>query len=262
MVSLRSFHAPAHSTAEADAPVFVLLHGVGLSHRSWSRLARELTRVGRVLAPDLPGFGVGARRRRPHHARPVESDAELIVEWLARARSDAGGATVLVGHSMGVQYALEVALQRPDLVDGLVLVGPVVDFRHRSLVAQGIRLVRDFSLEPLLTCAMGLRDYVRCGVRWYLEEAVRMRQYPTHRRIDEYRGPLLVLRGKHDPVAAQDWCRWLASRVEGGVATSVPTGRHNVVHSHPSETAAPIIDFARPLRRQADIPEAQTAMST
>jgi pimeloyl-ACP methyl ester carboxylesterase len=34
---------------------------------------------------------------------------------------------ITVGHSMGVQFALELGIQRPERVAGVVMIGPVVD---------------------------------------------------------------------------------------------------------------------------------------
>ena len=49
---------------EWDGPegtTFVLIHGLGGSHLNWAQVAPELAGLGRVLAPDLPGFGRSPR---------------------------------------------------------------------------------------------------------------------------------------------------------------------------------------------------------
>ena len=242
----RFFRASQAAAGRASKPCYVLLHGVGLSHRSFSRLARVLSGSGTVVAPDFPGFGVAARRTRPAHPQSVEQYADMVIDFLSDARPgwSVGGPVMLVGHSMGMQSALDVALRRPDLVGGLVFVGPVVDPRRPTLRGEGLRLARDFAFEPLLTSAMALRDYLHCGTRWYVTEAHQMLDYPTHERISGYAGPLLILRGENDPVAPQDWTDALAANVDGATVKSIPGARHNVIHSHPGEVAARIAKFA------------------
>src|SRR4051794_31070845 len=45
-------------------PVFVLLHGIGMSHRYYRRLQRDLAGHGEVHSFDLPGFGAAAKPER------------------------------------------------------------------------------------------------------------------------------------------------------------------------------------------------------
>ncbi len=141
---MRTFHVPSAQTRR-DVPTFVLLHGIGLSHRFFTRLARILSRTGHVVSFDLPGFGPTPT---PVQRLSVEDYATLIAQELTTRHH---GPFVVVGHSMGAQFALELALQHPHLVSQVVLVGPVVDPARRTLTGQFIALARDAPLEPLHT---------------------------------------------------------------------------------------------------------------
>src|SRR5436190_15516557 len=68
---------------------FVLLHGLGGSHVNWRVVAPRLARRGRVLVPDLAGFG-----RTPRAGRPstVLANRRLVGRFLERC---ATGAVVL-----------------------------------------------------------------------------------------------------------------------------------------------------------------------
>jgi pimeloyl-ACP methyl ester carboxylesterase len=191
---VRTFHIPARTTA--PAATFVLLHGVGLSHRFFSRLGRTLSDHGDVIAFDLPGYGP---TRRPDRSLTVEDHAAVIA---TRLTAMGVGPVVVVGHSMGVQFAIELAPQHPELVSHVVLSGPVVDPSHRTLRAQALGLALDSPLEPPMTQLSVTVDYLRCGIRWFLTQAVVMRDYPTHVRIDDVTQPVLVLRGTKDPIAS------------------------------------------------------------
>ena len=235
--ALRTYLVP--STAETPGPTFVLLHGIGLSHREFTGLARELSGAGRVVSFDLPGFGSSAR---PRTRLSVQEYAAIVLRELARLEL---GPVVLVGHSMGAQFAIEVARQQADAVARVVLVGPVVDASRRTLSAQAVVLLRDSALEPPATQLMVTTDYLRCGVRWFLREAFAMRDYPTHLAIREVGHPLLIVRGEHDPIADAAWCVRLAGHAPDGRVATIAGHRHNVLHSNPAGTAAAILGFVR-----------------
>jgi|GEM_PF-5423113 len=90
---------------------------------------------------------------------------------------------------------------------------------------------------------MVVRNYWRCGVSWFLNEAKAMRDYPTHLRMSDVSHPLLVIRGENDPIAKAQWCDWLLQQVREGNLATVPGARHGIVHSHPEATAAAILSF-------------------
>lgn len=220
-------------------PVFLLLHGVGLSHRPYRRLATHLAPHGRVLALDLPGFG---STPKPHRPISVEEYAGLISEVLDVLHiSDC----VAVGHSMGAQFALDLALQRPDLVTHVVLIGPVTDSEHPTAARQTLVLARDSLLEPLATNAVVFTDYIRTGLRWYFTEVAAMLAYPTIKKIAALAIPLLVLRGSNDHIASDDWCNRLLDAAGRGTIGVIPGHRHVVVHSAAADIADAITEHAR-----------------
>lgn len=220
----------------------MLVHGLGLSHLSFSRLARVLARHGTVLAPDLPGFGAapGPRRRLV-----VDELAEALLPRLDEVASSRGcrAPLVVVGHSLGAEIAVEVARRRPHLVRALVLVGPVVDRGAASAFGQGRRLLLDMAAEPPLTGAMVTRDYVRSGLFSFMAGVRSMLRYDIVGRLGEVTAPLLVLRGAHDPVAPARWTAELAGAVTDGTSVDASDGVHNVVHSHPDEVARLVLAF-------------------
>lgn len=233
----------ADATADANAPTFLLVHGVGLSHRSLSRLAAPLRQHGEVLAPDLPGHG---RSPRPDRRPTIADAAAAVGDGLARRRR-ASGPVVAVGHSLGAQVVVELAVARPDLVDALVLVAPVVDPAAPSLGRQAWRLVRDFVVEPPRTAVMVARDVVRCGPVAYAAGVRSMLAHDTSARLDDLGQPVVVVRGAHDVVAPDRWAQEARDRSGRGHVHEVPGGGHDVVHSHGAEVASLVLELARTL---------------
>ena len=122
---VRSHHtrirgARLHWISAGRGEPIVLLHGLGNNCLVWRRVIPTLGRVGRVIVPDLPGFGHSepARGGGPHLVAYIATVIELI-EKQARGRP-----VVLVGNSIGGAVALRVALDRPELIARLVLVDP------------------------------------------------------------------------------------------------------------------------------------------
>jgi 2-succinyl-6-hydroxy-2,4-cyclohexadiene-1-carboxylate synthase len=88
----------------------VLVHGFTQTVRSWDPLAAVLADTFQVVRVDLPGHG-------------GSSDVRMGFAETAAAIGEAGGRATYVGYSMGGRLCLRLAVDRPDLVQALVLVG-------------------------------------------------------------------------------------------------------------------------------------------
>jgi 2-succinyl-6-hydroxy-2,4-cyclohexadiene-1-carboxylate synthase len=97
-------------TVEGAGPRLVLVHGFTQTGASWGEVARLFATGFEVVRVDLPGHG-------------RSSAVRLGFEETAAAIGEVGGRGVYVGYSMGARLCLRLALDRPDLVRGLVLVG-------------------------------------------------------------------------------------------------------------------------------------------
>jgi pimeloyl-ACP methyl ester carboxylesterase len=110
--------------AGVDGPARVLfVHGSPGTWDAWKSWMTEprLRERAHLLAPDRPGFGGSAR-----------GVAEPSLERQARALAavldaEGGGSAIVAGHSLGGPIAVKLAMLRPDLVAGLLLVAPSID---------------------------------------------------------------------------------------------------------------------------------------
>jgi pimeloyl-ACP methyl ester carboxylesterase len=194
---VRRYGDPA---ARPDARSYLLVHGIGVSARYFVKLIEQLRSHGIVYTVDMPGFG--SAQPKPRRALSIEDLAELILafadEWNIRN-------PVLVGHSMGTQIVVEMAIRNPGISDCLVLIGPVVDPAAPSAVRQGFRLLRDVFMEPPGSNWIVFTDYLKCGPRWYLTALPAMLSYRMEERLPLLTAFTLVIRGQRDPVAPGDW---------------------------------------------------------
>ncbi|MBG6179661.1 alpha/beta fold hydrolase [Arthrobacter sp. CAN_A1] len=216
---------------------FVFIHGIGMSHRYFTRLSTVLAEHGDTYLIDLPGYGWTGR---PAKKLTNPANAELIGTLL----DDIGvGPCVVVGHSMGVQSATEMAISRPDLVSSLVLIGAAVDAKQRTILRQAPRLAFNSALEkPLLNSSQFL-DVVRCGPRWYITELAVAMAYRLEERLPMVKQAVLVMRGTRDPIAGSRWSRSLAESALRGDLLEIEGSPHAVHHSAPEAVGAGIIDF-------------------
>ena len=98
---------------QGNGPTLFLIHGTALDHRMWREQVEALAPRFDVITYDVRGFGESALPTGPfcHY-----QDAEALLDHLGVKRA------VIVGHSSGGLYTLELALARRDLVAGCCLI--------------------------------------------------------------------------------------------------------------------------------------------
>jgi pimeloyl-ACP methyl ester carboxylesterase len=109
-----------HVVEQGEGPAVVLIHGNMVSERDYeaSGLLDRLARNHRVIAFDRPGFGHSTRPR--DRLWTPTAQAKLLHTALAQLGVQQA---VVVGHSMGSMVALALALDYPEDVRRLVLLG-------------------------------------------------------------------------------------------------------------------------------------------
>ncbi len=109
------------SAGDRRRPI-VLVHGLGANTITWEPFGAPLAEkvAATVTTFDLPGFGI--TRVPPGRRATVQANAELVRTLLA----DGLGPAWLVGNSMGGLISIMTAARYPELVEGLVLIDPVL----------------------------------------------------------------------------------------------------------------------------------------
>lgn len=104
----------------AGAPRMLLIHGASSNLLElWGPLAAEFSPLHRVIAYDRPGMGHSTRMKRNAHTLALQA------RCAARVLEQSGeGPALIVAHSLGSAVALRLALDHPNLVNGLVLIAP------------------------------------------------------------------------------------------------------------------------------------------
>ena len=106
-----------YATGNHTAPPIILIHGLGDEADTWRHLVAPLSANYRVIALDLPGFG---RSDKPDRAYTITFFQDTLLELMDTLTIQT---TTLVGHSLGGVIAHIIALNHPQRVKQLILIG-------------------------------------------------------------------------------------------------------------------------------------------
>ncbi len=106
-----------HYKRSGAGPPLVLMHGSGSSLHTYDRVAEQLASRADVIRMDLPGFGLtGPRPDRDYRVSAFVETVDAFLRELGVVRA------VVAGNSLGGNIAWNLALRKPELVQGLVLI--------------------------------------------------------------------------------------------------------------------------------------------
>jgi pimeloyl-ACP methyl ester carboxylesterase len=245
-----------------DGPLVVLVPGMGDLRTAYRFLAPPLEEAGyRIAATDLRGHGGSDTTFTSYGDVETAEDVNALIEEL-------GGPAVVVGNSMSAGSAVLVAAKHPELVSGLVLVGPFV--RNGKTSAIQTLLLR-VAMAPLWA-ASAWKSYMPklyAGERptdfaAYHAEVVSSLRRPgyakafsltTHTnhdaaeaRLGDVSTPTLVLMGEKDPDFPDPKAEaaWIAKTL-GGEAVMVPNAGHYPQSQRPDITTDAVLHFLKTL---------------
>jgi pimeloyl-ACP methyl ester carboxylesterase len=245
--------------AIGEGPPLVLANGLGGSFRAWRPLLPRLASRHRVASWDYRGLYRSGPPASPGAVRVDDhvGDLEAVVDWL-------GGAPVLtVGWSMGVQVAVQHALDHPEHVRGLVLVSgapgdPLAGVLHtrasRRLVppltwaieaaarpfGAAMRAITSVPASPAALRAAGIladsvdldvfrdlaHDFGRLDWHVYLRTIRAMGEHDAWPRLGELRAPALVVGGTADLFLPRRAVEATAAAIPGAELCVVPGATH------------------------------------
>lgn len=138
---------PLHYHEAGSGPALVMLHGAGPGVSAWSNFAGNITQYAErfhTLMPDQPGFA-GTGYPEVYDKNYLRYTGDVLLSLLDELGIER---THLLGNSLGGSVAVRFALDHPDRVNRLVLMGPgsalsIGLFAPRP--SEGIRRLFEFS---------------------------------------------------------------------------------------------------------------------
>lgn len=111
-----------HYQTWGEGPAIILIHGGGAGAYGYSNYRKNvepLSQRNQVIVPDLPGYGQSAQRAQPDGL--IVALANAVRDVMDHAGIESAS---LVGNSLGGMTSLRFALDTPERVDKLILMGP------------------------------------------------------------------------------------------------------------------------------------------
>lgn len=182
-----------HYQEKGTGTPLVLLHGYTSSTYSWKDVFEPLSQNFRVIAVDLKGFGFSGKPDGDYTRR---AQAVLIAQILDRLKIERSW---FAGNSMGGEIALNIALQNPQRIAGLILIDSAgVAVSGGSSLAPGYAKV-PFVAPALTALALTSDRLVREGLEKSFYDDVKI----TDERVASYYRPLRTRGGQMAAIRAR-----------------------------------------------------------
>jgi 3-oxoadipate enol-lactonase len=241
-----------------SGPAIVLLHDGLLHSVSWDEVWQPLATKYRVIRYDRRGYG--RSEAAASLFSPTDDLAKLLTHLKVRH-------VVVVGSSAGGALAIDFAIQHPEMVDGLFLIGPVLhgmefgaEFRERAKrnnepmeCDDAEAMSRNWSHDKFLV--VGPDEKVRRKIYDELRgNAEKLKKYdpaleekispPASERLSEIRAPTMILVGEGDNADVQAHAAAINAGIRGSRRIEVKDAGHLIQLEKPGEVVKRLNGFA------------------
>ncbi len=225
----------------------VFIHGAGGSHQVWLEQLRTLGRRRPAIAIDLPGHGdsegSGADR--------IEIYRDVVKEFVAAVGLERA---VVVGHSMGGAIAQSIAVDQPELLTAIVLVGTGARLHVRPQIfadladdaTRTIELMTRWGRAPGAPPELLKQDaeaMLRTSVSVIEGDLRACDAFDLLERVKAITLPTLVICGTDDLMTPPKYADYLHRQINGSQLALIPAAGHMVMLEKPDETSREIEAF-------------------
>jgi pimeloyl-ACP methyl ester carboxylesterase len=233
----------------AETPPLVLIHGAGGMHLYWPPEIRRL-RGYCVYAIDLPGHG---KSDICDGQQTIGDYARYLVQWLESIQIRRA---VFVGHSMGSAIALTLAIDHPEYVVGLGLLGAGARLRVNpellnyaadlTTFYKATDLLVECSFSPgapprLIELASKRMEEVRQSVLY--GDLLACNRFDVMDRLGAVQQNTLVVCGADDQMTPARYAQYLSSSIPNARLTVIPNAGHMVMLEQPHLVANSLLSF-------------------
>jgi pimeloyl-ACP methyl ester carboxylesterase len=238
----------------AGTPV-LMLHGWTDSQRSFEPVFPHLPSAVRAIAPTQRGHGDADRPADGYSPSDLAGDAVALLDSLGIDRA------VLVGHSMGAWVAEQIAIEHPERVDGVVLVGAIGSTSTNPAVEEirGIVAAMEDPVDPDFVHEFQLSTTERPLppglLDTFVQESLRLparvwqataERFPddVYDAVAAIEAPTLLIWGDRDAVATRAEQQRLVEAIPQARLTVYEGTGHAVHWEEPERFAADVAAFA------------------
>lgn len=246
-----------------SGPAIVLLHDGLLSSETWDEIWHRLPLKYHLIRYDRRGYG------RSDPATSSFSPTEDLAKLLSHLKVPHA---VIVGSSSGGALAIDFAIEHPEMVDGLFLIGPVLhgmeysdEFRERAernnepMEHDDVRaMARNWSQDKFLVA--GPNEKARRKIYEQLvANAEKLKKYdssleeklspPANKRLGEIKAPTLILVGEGDIADVQTHATAIHAGISGSQRTALQGAGHLIQLEKQEEVVKRLETFSEITRR-------------
>jgi pimeloyl-[acyl-carrier protein] methyl ester esterase len=252
----------AHVEIIGQGQPLVMIHGWGMHSGVWQSIIKRLSQKYMLYLVDLPGMG-SSRPVEPYH---LHSLADEIAEVIP-------GVTDVLGWSLGGLVAQRIALNQPDRVRRLVLVGSTpkfvsnidwqagVDPANFSAFAESVNHDYKATILQFLTLQCMKSNDRRSTIK-QLRAAFELKPTPTQTtlqralrvllesdlrdEIANIRKPTLLIHGDRDTLAPVQAAHWMMQQLPIGYLRVISGAAHAPFLSHSEQFIETLNQFLEP----------------
>ncbi|BEQ13949.1 alpha/beta fold hydrolase [Desulfoferula mesophila] len=231
---------------DPNLPDLLCVHGSGGRGAEFLPLLESLVGAANGAGIDLPGHG--------DTPGPGRERVEDYVAWLAERLEQGRRRPVVLGNSLGGAIALGLALERPELIGGIVLWGTGARLRVLPKILEG--LAKDFQPTVAFLAQMAYAEVTdpqrKETGRWAMARtapAVLLGDYTACDRFDvmerlgEIDLPCLVVCGDGDRLTPLKYSQYLTEHIKGARLAVIPGAGHLIHEEQPSAGAKVLAEF-------------------
>jgi pimeloyl-ACP methyl ester carboxylesterase len=243
----------------------ILLHGWLGSWGLWQQTMTFLGQYYRTYALDFWGFGESGKKRSTYAVQDFISLVDQFMEQMGISSAP------LVGHSMGGTVSLSMAIQHPERVQKVVVIGspidgnslaPVLKLAGRRLIAStlfmafpvfrlGMRLASPFICSDRSFPDMMDRDLSKTTLESFLVSIATLRKTDLRPDLHKINVPVMGMYGAHDNIVHPRQWQPLQQGVTGARIERYRKAGHFIMLDEPQDCMGKIKEFLdAPVERQ------------
>lgn len=264
----------AYVDVGSGSKTLVIVHGLASNAGFWREVIPQLSKDYRLIVVDLPGYGKSQKGELPIGMQYYADVVAKLVDDLQLKNVS------YVGHSMGGQIGITLALSHPEKIDKLVLAATAGiekfsrgsgDWLSSVITHEGVVKTTEEQIRRNLS-----GNFYRWNDRheWMVEERVRMAKAqniydfahavdksvdamlnePTTDRLGDIKHPTLIVYGKYDglipnpylnPGKTADVMRKGQSMIPNAQLVEIDKSGHMLILEKPAEFAQAVRDFVK-----------------
>ena len=246
-----------HYQTSGRGPAVVLIHGGLVDSRLWDEQMKPLSKRFRVVRYDLRGYGQSAAPSEPFSHL---EDLRGLLDFLKIEKA------TLVGLSLGGIIAADFALEHPERVERLVLVGPGLRGDKQPPPTDAAAALEAMSRGPEAFADAAMKRELYAAVRPGSDTHARLRRMllenfkalsslrpgflkypepPTAERLADIKPPTLVLIGSRDGRNLLNIADTLAATIPGARKVVIHGASHHPPVETPAEFNRALLDFLK-----------------